>query len=267
MNIRCIIVDDEPLALEGMELLVREAGFLDLRASCSGALEANQVLAREPIDLIFLDIQMPRIRGIDFLRGLQDPPLVIITTAYPHFALEGFELNVLDYLVKPIAPERFLKAVNRARDVMERNVKARDGAGAAGAAGAAGRTAGGGGGSGEGVGANGAAPEPNDYFFIKCNNGYEKICYDSIQFVEACQNYVCIHTAGEKYMTLTPMRSLEEQLPARAFLRVHKSYIVAVAKIRSLAGNELTVGQARIPVSKNYKDELMKIIDGKLIRK
>ena len=121
MNIRCIIVDDEPLALEGMELLVKEAGFLDLRASCTGALEANQVLAREDIDLIFLDIQMPRIRGIDFLRGLKDPPLVIITTAYPHFALEGFELNVLDYLVKPIAPDRFLKSVNRARDVLERN--------------------------------------------------------------------------------------------------------------------------------------------------
>ncbi len=239
MNIRCLIVDDEPLAREGMELLVKEAGFLDLQASCAGALEANQVLAREAIDLIFLDIQMPRIRGIDFLRGLQDPPLVIITTAYPHFALEGFELNVLDYLVKPIAPERFLKSVNRARDVMERNQPG----GAAGTGGA------------------------DDYFFIRCNNGYEKIFYESILFVEACQNYICIHTAAEKYMTLTPMRSLEEQLPAGNFLRIHKSYIVAVSKIRSLNGNEVTVGQTRIPVSKNYKDELMKIIDGKLIRK
>jgi DNA-binding LytR/AlgR family response regulator len=239
MNIRCLIVDDEPLAREGMELLVKEAGFLDLRASCAGALEANQVLARESIDLIFLDIQMPRIRGIDFLRGLQDPPLVIITTAYPNFALEGFELNVLDYLVKPIAPERFLKSVNRARDVMERNQP------------------------GASVGAGGA----DDYFFIRCNNGYEKIFHESILYVEACQNYVCIHTAGEKYMTLTPMRSLEEQLPAGNFLRIHKSYIVAIAKIRSLSGNEVTVGQTRIPVSKNYKDELMKIIDGKLIRK
>jgi DNA-binding LytR/AlgR family response regulator len=228
MNIRCIIVDDEPLAREGMELLVKETGFLDLRASCAGALEANQVLSREAIDLIFLDIQMPRILGIDFLRGLQDPPLVIITTAYPNFALEGFELNVLDYLVKPIGPERFLKSVNRAREVMER---------------------------------------VDDYFFIKCNNGYEKIFYESVLFVEACQNYICIHTAGEKYMTLTPMRSLEEQLPAGTFLRIHKSYIVAIGKIRSLNGNEVTVGQTRIPVSKNYKDELMKIIDGKLIRK
>ena len=242
MNIRCIIVDDEPLAQEGMERLVKEAGFLDLRASCANAMEANQVLAREPVDLIFLDIQMPRVRGIDFLRSLPDPPLVIITTAYPHFALEGFELNVLDYLVKPIAPERFMKSVNRAREVFL--------AGAPGTSGAA-------------ITGGPAA----DYFFIKCNNGYEKILYDSILFVEACQNYICIHTAGEKYMTLTPMRSLEEQLPAGGFLRVHKSYIVSIGKIRSLSGNELTVGQARIPVSKNYKDGLMKIIDGKLIRK
>ena len=239
MNIRCIIVDDEPLALEGMELLVREAGFLDLRASCAGALEANRVLARETIDLIFLDIQMPRIRGIDFLRGLRNPPLVIITTAYPNFALEGFELNVLDYLVKPIGPERFLKSVNRAREVMERSQPGR----------------------GEGAGV------VDDFFFIKCNNGYQKIFHESILFVEACQNYVCIHTESEKFMTLTPMRSLEEQLPAGGFLRIHKSYIVAIAKIRSLNGNEVTVGQTRVPVSKNHKDELMKIIDGKLIRK
>ena len=240
MTIRCIIVDDEPLAQEGMELLVREAGFLDLRASCTGAAEANQVLARESIDLIFLDIQMPRIRGIDFLRGLKDPPLVIITTAYPHFALEGFELNVLDYLVKPIAPERFLKSVNRAREVIQR--------------------------SQPGGGAR-AAATTDDYFFIKCNNGYEKIFHESILFVEACQNYICIHTAAEKYMTLTPMRALEEQLPPGNFLRVHKSYIVAIGKIRKLTGNEVTVGQTKLPVSKNYKDALMRIIDARLLKK
>ena len=235
-----MIVDDEPLAREGMELLVREVGFLDLRATCASALEANQVLAREAIDLIFLDIQMPRIRGIDFLRGLKDPPLVIITTAYPHFALEGFELNVLDYLVKPITPERFLKSVNRVRDVI--------GVGSAGGGGAFGPAA------------------VDDYFFIKCNNGYEKIFHESILFVEACQNYVCIHTAGEKYMRSPP--SIPRGTTAcRKVPGIHKSYIVAIGKIRSLTGNELTVGQARIPVSKNYKDELMKIIDRKLIRK
>ena len=254
MTIRCIIVDDEPLAQEGMELLVKEAGFLDLRASCASAAEANQVLAGEPIDLIFLDIQMPRIRGIDFLRGLKDPPLVIITTAYPHFALEGFELNVLDYLVKPIAPERFLRSVNRALDVIQRSQPGAGGTTVAAAASTA------------------TTPTParspaDDYFFIKCNNGYEKIFHESILYVEACQNYICIHTAGEKFMTLTPMRSLEEQLPAGNFLRVHKSFIVAIGTIRKLSGNEVTVGTAKIPVSKNYKDALMKIIEDRLLKK
>src|SRR5882724_8585705 len=117
--IRCLIVDDEPLAREGLELLVKETGFLELVALCADALEANSVLSREKIDLMFLDIQMPKIKGLDFLKSLSVKPLTIITTAYPNFALEGFELNVLDYLVKPITPERFLKAVNRSREMME----------------------------------------------------------------------------------------------------------------------------------------------------
>ncbi|HMH21982.1 MAG TPA: response regulator [Puia sp.] len=236
MNIRCIIVDDEPLAREGMELLLKEAGFLELKASCSNAMEANKVLTQEEIDLIFLDIQMPKIRGIDFLRSLSNPPLVIITTAYPHFALEGFELNVLDYLVKPITPDRFLRSVNRAREVLEYKQPA---AGAPG----------------------------EDYFFIKCNNGYEKIFYPEILFVEANQNYSTIHTTRAKFMTLTAMRVLEEQLPAGKFLRIQKSYIVSIEKIQSLSGNEITIDKHKIPVSKNYKDELMKIIDRKLIKK
>src|SRR5580704_8534710 len=118
MNIRCIIVDDEPLAREGLERLVREAGFLDLVALCSNAMEANRILATEKVELMFLDIQMPRLLGTDFLRTLEVKPKVIITSAYTDFAIEGFELNVLDYLLKPITPERFLKAVNRAREAL-----------------------------------------------------------------------------------------------------------------------------------------------------
>src|SRR5882672_7674010 len=194
MKIRCIIVDDEPLAREGMELLVKEAGFLDLRASCSNAIEANSVLADQEIDLIFLDIQMPRIRGIEFLRSLAVRPLVIITTAYPHYALEGFELNVLDYLLKPITTERFLKAVNRAREAIL----------------------------------------PENYFFIKTNNGYEKILHQEIFFIEASQNYSFIHTPRGKFITHTALRAIEEQLPPARFLRVHKSYVVSVDQIQGV---------------------------------
>jgi DNA-binding LytR/AlgR family response regulator len=233
---RCIIVDDEPLARDGMEILVKDAGFLQLVGMCSNAMEANKALIREKADLIFLDIQMPGMRGTDFLKSLSVKPLVIITTAYPNFALEGFELNVLDYLVKPITPERFLKSVNRAKEVFDYKQ-------------AAGKDA------------------QDSFFFIKCNNGYEKINYAEILFIEACQNYCCIYTAKSKFMTLTSMKSLEEQLPAGVFLRVQKSYIVAIDKIQSLAGNEIVIEKHKIPVSKNYKDELMVIIDKNLIKK
>ena len=236
MNMRCIIVDDEPLAREGMERLVNDAGFLQLVGQCSNALEANKVLAKEKADLIFLDIQMPGMRGTDFLKSLAVKPLVIITTAYPNFALEGFELNVLDYLVKPITPERFLKSVNRAKEVFDYKQAA-------------------------------GKDEQDNFFFIKCNYGYEKINYPEILFVEASQNYCCIYTTKAKFMTLTSMRSLEEQLPAGKFLRVQKSYIVAIDKIQSLAGNEIIIEKHKIPVSKNYKDELMVIIDKNLIKK
>lgn len=234
MNIRCIIVDDEPLAREGLELLIRDAGFLELTASCAGPMEANAVLQSQPTDLMFLDIQMPRIRGLDFLRTLATPPLVIITTAYPNYALEGFELNVLDYLLKPITPERFLKAVNRARELLNWRQTATD---------------------------------VQDHFFIRSNNGYEKIMYDEIWYIEALQNYMSITTARGKFLTLATLRSLEEQLPAARFLRIQKSFIVPVDKIQSLSGNELTVADRKIPVSKNYKEDLMLLIDKRLIKK
>ncbi|RAJ83678.1 DNA-binding LytR/AlgR family response regulator [Chitinophaga dinghuensis] len=235
MNIKCIIVDDEPLAREGLELLIQDTGFLRLSAHCSNAMEASQVLAREKIDLMFLDIEMPKIRGIDFLRGLTSKPLVIITTAYPNFALEGFELNVLDYLVKPITPERFLRAVNRAQEFLQSK--------------------------------QATSTEREEFFFVKCNNSYEKIAYQDILFIEGSQNYVTIYTQQKKILTLTTMKSVEEQLPSGKFLRIQKSFIVAVNKIQSLSGNEITIGTHKIPVSKNYKEELMQLIDKHLIKK
>ena len=179
---------------------------------------------------------MPKVRGIDFLKSLAVKPLVIITTAYPNFALEGFELNVLDYLVKPITPERFLKSVNRAKEVLAYKQ-------------------------------TGAPENAADYFFIRANNGYEKILYNEILFIEATQNYSTLHTTRAKFMTLTTMRALEEQLPAGKFLRIQKSYIVAVDKIQSFTGNEITVGIEKIPVSKSYKDALMQLIDKRLLKK
>jgi DNA-binding LytR/AlgR family response regulator len=228
MNISCIIVDDEPLAREGLERLVSEAGFLELVASCSTAMEANRVLNTEKIELMFLDIQMPRLRGTDFLRSLEVKPQTIITSAYADFALEGFELNVLDYLLKPITPERFLKAVNRAREVLSK----------------------------EGA-----------YFFVRAGKGFEKIVFDELLFIEAAQNYCALHTTRGKFLTLSTIHSLEEQLPPDQFLRVQKSYIVSINKIQSVNALEVSIGPHTIPVSKNYREILLSLVDKKLLRK
>jgi DNA-binding LytR/AlgR family response regulator len=236
MSIRCIIVDDEPLAREGMEQLVKDAGIFELVAVCNNAMEANKILSQEKIELMFLDIQMPGMRGIDFLKTLQIRPLVIITTAYPNFALEGFELNVLDYLVKPITTERFLKAVNRVNSML--------------------------------INSDSSNPEnKNDFFFIRSASNYEKIYFNDILYVEASQNYMTIHTEKGKIMALITIKSLEEQLPAKKFLRVHKSFIVSLEKIIALRGNEVVIGPHKIPVGKIYKDQLLRIVNERLLGK
>ena len=235
MNISCIIVDDEPLAREGLERLVKEAGFLELVALCSSAMEANRVLTAEKIDLMFLDIQMPRMRGTDFLRTLEIKPMVIITSAHTDFALEGFELNVLDYLLKPITPERFLKAVNRAREILSKEKE--------------------------------SLSKEAAYFFVRSNNGFEKIVFDELLFIEAAQNYCALHTTRGKFLTLSTIHALEEQLPADQFLRVQKSYIVSINKIQSVNALEVIIGQHTVPVSKNYRDALLSLVDKKLLRK
>jgi DNA-binding LytR/AlgR family response regulator len=245
MNLRCIIVDDEPLAREGLERLVRETGFLELLAQCGSAMEANQVLATQPVDLMFLDIQMPRMRGLDFLRTLTKKPLVIVTTAFPDYALEGFELQVLDYLLKPITPERFLQAVNRARASAAAGAQERTDAGAT----------------------VRNEPEEAAYFFIKANNGFEKIYYDDLLFVEAAQNYCALHTRRGKLLTLSTIHALEEQLPAQRFIRVQKSYIVSIDKITSVSPTEVTLDGLKIPVSKSYRDALLALVDQNLLRK
>jgi DNA-binding LytR/AlgR family response regulator len=234
MKISCMIVDDEPLAREGLERLVKEAGFLDLVALCSSAMEANRVLSAEKVELMFLDIQMPRLKGTDFLRTLEMKPQVIITSAYADFALEGFELNVLDYLLKPITPERFLKAVNRAREVLSKEEEILSEA---------------------------------SWFFVRSGNSFEKILFDELLFIEAAQNYCALHTTRGKFLTLSTIHALEEQLPADQFLRVQKSYIVSIHKIQSANAVEVSIGPHTIPVSKNYRDTLLSLIDKKLLRK
>jgi len=224
-----------------MELLLKEAGFLELRASCSNAMEANKVLTQEDIDLIFLDIQMPKIRGIDFLRSLSDPPLVIITTAYPNFALEGFELDVLDYLVKPISFQRFVKAVGKAREYYSGRTPAMVAVG------------------------EGAAP---DHLFIKSGNSLQKINYSEILFIEALQNYVAIHTKGKKYITYVTFKAIGDHLPPDRFLKVHKSYIIQISQVDSIEDHAIIIGQASIPISRANREEILgKILNGRFLKR
>lgn len=229
----CVIIDDEPLAREGLASYVREVDFLNLTGTCENPLELIKLLDHQAIDLIFLDIQMPKMNGIDFLKIMQKPPMVIITTAYPSYALEGFQLNVLDYLLKPITFDRFFKSANKAKDYHRLlNNWAQPGA---------------------------PKTETDEgYFFIKCGNKYEKIYLDEILYVEGMQNYVTIFTAKGKYITLLNLKSLEQNLDSKLFIRVHKSYIVSTGKIDGIEGNDIFIGQHRIPISRNYREQVIR---------
>jgi two-component system LytT family response regulator len=230
--ISCVIIDDEPLAREGLSNYVREVDFLQLAGVCENPLELIKLMDHHQVDLIFLDIQMPKMNGIDFIKIMPKPPMVIITTAYPSYALEGFQLNVLDYLLKPITFDRFFKSANKARDY-HRLV----------------------------TNSTSAGEQKNetdaDYFFIKCGNKYEKIHFADILFVEGMQNYVTIYTTKGKYITLLNLKNLEQNLDSKSFIRVHKSYMVSTGKIEGIEGNEIFIQTHRIPISRNYREHVI----------
>jgi two-component system, LytTR family, response regulator len=230
--INCVIIDDEPIAREGMANYVKEIDFLQLTGTCENPIELVKLLDRQHVDLIFLDVQMPKMNGIDFLKIVQKPPLVIITTAFPSYALEGFQLNVLDYLVKPITFDRFFKSANKAKDYYQLITRSVDSAPRQG-------------------------EQPVDYFFIKCGTKYEKIHFSDILFVEGMQNYITIYTEKGKYITLLNLKDLEENLDSQSFIRVHKSYIVSIGKIEGIEGNEIFIQSHRIPISRNYRDQVI----------
>ena len=237
----CLIIDDEPLARKGLREYIADVDFLQLAGEFDSPLKATDALSKGHIHLLFLDIHMPKISGIDFLKTLQHPPLVILTTAYPQYALEGFDLSVLDYLLKPISFDRFFKAVLKAKDHYEHRQPA---------------------------GATALPEAKDDYIFIKADNKLVKLAYNEIVFVEALQNYVAIHTAEKKLITYLTFKSIEESLPADRFMKVHKSYLVAVQKITSIEGNEIIAGNHHIPISRNLKDEVMeRLLKGRFLKR
>lgn len=244
MMLNCLIIDDEPLAQECIGNYVEKIDYLKLQGLGSNPLELTQLLDTKEVDLIFLDIQMPVMNGIDYLKMMQNPPMVIITTAYPSFALEGFQLDVIDYLLKPITFTRFFKAVNKAKDYYNLVSKSTVADGLP------------------------KAQTEEDYFFIKCDYKYERIFFNELLYVQALQNYVTIYTVKGKYITLLNLKNVEENLDKQYFIKVHKSYIVSISKIESIENNDILIQSARIPISRNYREEVIdKVVNNKLWKK
>jgi DNA-binding LytR/AlgR family response regulator len=228
MNINCIIIDDEPLARKGLKEYVADVDFLQFQGEFENPLKATGLLAAGNVELMFLDIQMPKITGLKFFKTLLKAPPVIFTTAYPQYALEGFEMNALDYLVKPISFERFYKAALKAKEYYEVRQKNLP-----------------------------VSQERKDHFFIKSDNKLIRIRFDEILYVEALQNYIVVHTLSKKYITYLTFHSVEEYLPADRFIKVHKSYMIALSKVDSIDGNIIRLGTHDIPISRNLKEEVI----------
>jgi DNA-binding LytR/AlgR family response regulator len=240
--INCIIIDDEPLARKGLKEYINEVDFLHLAGEFDNPFKAMIPLQEGNVQLLFLDIQMPRITGLEFLRSLPHPPPVILVTAYPQFALDGFDLNALDYLVKPVSLDRFLQAAFKAKEYYDLRLQNQ----------AASK-------SPEGV---------QESFYIKSDNKLVRIRFDEILFIEALQNYVMVYTTHNKYITYLTFRSVEEYLPTHQFIRTHKSYLVAADRVESIEGNELLVAGHHIPVSRNEKEMVLeKLLKGKFLKR
>lgn len=236
MKMKCMIVDDEPLARKGLREYISGADFLELQAECENATKANNILQSQQIHLVFLDIQMPAVNGIDFLKSLSDPPMVIFTTAYSEFAIDGYALNVIDYLVKPLSYPRFMQAVNKANEYFRLK--------------------------------NSSNTAEAGYFFLKVDSRFEKIFVEDVLYIEALQNYSVVYTSQKKMMSYITLSALENQLPADKFIKIHKSYIVAVNKITSIEANIINIHNTQLPISRSLKDEVMnKIVEAKLIRR
>ena len=232
--IKCIIVEDELLAQQVIQNHLQKMNQFQLMATCSNAMEAAEVLNKQEVDLIFLDIQLPGMTGLHFLRSLPNPPLVVLTTAYAEYALESYEFNVIDYLLKPISFERFSKAINKIVEgrLFTQATKEREN------------------------------PIP-DHIFIKCNSKFFKVNFSEIKYIEGMKDYLKIHTADYKLITHQTMGEMEKTLPAKKFIRVHKSYIVATGHIKSIYGNSIEMEKTTIPIGNSYKDKVMDLVIGK----
>ncbi len=235
MKTRCLIVDDEPLARELIKGYVAKLENFEIVAECSDAMKALNVLRAKPVDLMFMDIQMPQITGIEFLKTLKHAPKVIITTAYREYALDGFELDVVDYLLKPITFERFLKSVNKYYQMIQDDVQL--------------------------VASQGDKGVDETFIYVKENKKVVKIYLSEIKYIEGLSEYVQIYTDKRKVIVKTSLTQMEEKLPAEQFLRIHKSYIISVSKIEAFTANTIEIQNKELPIGRSYKNVVLNLLN------
>jgi DNA-binding LytR/AlgR family response regulator len=226
-KITCMIVEDEPVSQEILKKYISDYPSLELLAVCNNAIEANDQLRKLSPDLMFLDITMPKISGLEFYRSLSDPPYVIFTTAYPEYAVSGFEVNAVDYLVKPFPFDRFLKAMNKMQDLMEP------------ASGNAG------------------------FILLQADKKMHKVNFDDILFIEAMGDYVKVHSPGKTLIVHQTLQKLEGQLPAHRFFRTHKSYLVSLDRIDYIEGNMVVIQKDHIPIGQTYRNDFLERLQKK----
>lgn len=237
MMMKCIAIDDEPLALKLLEDNIRNVPFLELVASCRNAFDAMKALEENKIDLIFIDIQMPGLTGLQFIGSLKNKPLVIFITAYKQHALESYDLAVVDYLVKPVALERFIKACNRAKELYELK-----------------------------TGRNQTASAPDDYFFLNADYSQVKIMFDDITWMEGVRDYVKIHfkNSNKPLLFRSSLKAMEPELPAAKFIRIHKSYLVAIESITAVRKTSVFIKDLELPIGETYRDAVEQLVRRKL---
>lgn len=237
--IRCLVVDDEPLALDILEDYISKIPFLTLVKSTTSAIEGLSLVQSDAIDLVFLDVQMPELTGIQFLKIINGKCDVILTTAYSQYALDGYELDVVDYLLKPIAFDRFYKAAQKVLQSSNHSISS--------------------------VPDALIAQKTHDFIFVKTEHKIQKMYLDDILYIEGLKDYISIFTKTERIITLQNMKKMEESLPSKSFVRVHKSYIIALAKIESIERSRIQIGDKIIPIGDTYRDYFFKQIEDKNI--
>lgn len=229
--LRCLIVDDEPVAIQGIVYYIGKLDFLEVSDTCSSALEAAEILKQKEIDLLFLDINMPHLSGLEFLESLDKAPLTILTTAYSEYALEGYRLNVVDYLLKPIAFDRFFRASSKAQKIFQSRIILQK-----------------------------RGEETNLHMYVRQNNAFVRIIWEDILYVEGMQNYLKLYFKDRTLIIHQTMISIEEVLPKEFFFKIHRSFIVNIAHIDSIIGGCILIDGKELPIALKRKNELLKTV-------